>query len=215
MFTRVLLLLVLSLVPTVATAQTAWDVTATGGLFAGYTPREDGPGGYQELWFQNVQGGVILGRHLTPHLKVEIEATGTTDGRQHRQTIVNVPGYPYPYPVGSELSTSVRSIAVAATWQFGRNEWVHPFVQVGLSTDFDRVTTRTWEQFLYGDRGTPPQRAVEERTERETSTHVRAVLGGGAKVYFGPRGFVRTDARWTFDSKRHNIAMRVGVGVDF
>lgn len=215
MFTRVLLMLVIVFIPAAARAQTGWDVAATGGLFAGHVPRDAGAAGYQERWFQNVQGGVVLGRHLTRHLKLEIETTGTTGGPQFRERLVTVPGQPYPYFAGSEVSTSVRSIATAVTWQFRNNEWVHPFVQAGLTTDFDHVTTRTWEQFVSGDRGTPPQRVFEERIERETTTHVRAALGGGAKLYFTSRGFVRTDARWTFDTRRHNIAMRVGVGLDF
>jgi hypothetical protein len=213
--TRVLLLLVLALVPARAHAQTGWDVTATGGLFVGYTPRPEGSSGYQDLWFQNVHGGVILGRHLTPQLKLELEATGTTTGTQYRERLVYLPTSPYPYSTSSELATSVRSIGGAVTWQFGRNEWVHPFVHAGVSTDFDHVTTRTWEQLFVGNPGVPPQRVIEERRERSTTTHVRALLGGGAKVYFTPRGFVRTDARWTFDANRHNVAMRIGVGLDF
>jgi hypothetical protein len=41
------------------------------------------------------------------------------------------------------------------------------------------------------------------------------VLGGGAKLYFNERAFVRTDARWSFDRQRQNLAMRLGLGIDF
>jgi hypothetical protein len=214
---RVLLTLVIAFVPGVVSAQSAWDSTGMAGLFAGRTPRSGDGSRYQDLWFHNVQGAAILGRHLTPHLKLELEASATGGGSQFRDRIVVVPGDPYPYPVGYEMTTSVRSIAAALTWQFRDNEWIHPFVQAGVSTDFDHVSTRTWEQYLFGQPrpGAPPQRIVEERIEEATTTHVRALLGAGAKFYFAPRGFVRSDARWTFDGSHSNIALRAGVGVDF
>ena len=217
MLSRITLSFVIAFVPAAAQAQTAWDITAIGGLLAGYTPRTDGTG-YQDSWFQNAQGGVIIGRHLTPHLKLELEATTTTGGTQFRERTITIPGYPFPYPIGAEVTTSVRSIAGAVTWQFRRNEWVHPFVQAGVSADFDRATVHTWEQFSYGARppGAPPERIVEERFEGPTTTRsVRAVLGGGAKLYFNERAFVRTDARWSFDRQRQNLAMRLGLGIDF
>jgi hypothetical protein len=104
------------------------------------------------------------------------------------------------------------------TWQFRENEWIHPFVQAGVTADFDRVTVRTWEQFFYGarDPGVPLQQLQEARVEGPTVTRdVRAAVGGGAKLYFNARAFVRTDGRWTFDRTRHNIALRLGVGIDF
>lgn len=217
MFTRIVLALVITFVPFVVDAQTHWDVTGTTGLFTGYTPSGEAGRGYQELWFEGVQGGAILGRHLTTNLKLELEASATSAGTQFRERLITVPGSASPYPIGSEVSTSVRSISTALTWQFRRNEWVHPFVQAGVSTDFDRVTVRTWEQFLYGGTrpGTVPERVVEERIDGpHTTVHVRALLGAGAKLYFTPRAFMRTDARWSFDRNRHNLAFRAGVGVD-
>jgi hypothetical protein len=98
-----------------------------------------------------------------------------------------------------------------------QDSWFHN-VQAGVTADFDRVSVHTWEQFVYGSRGPgqPPARVVEERIEGpETTQNVRAVLGGGAKLYFNPRAFVRTDGRWSFDRSRHNIALRVGLGIDF
>jgi hypothetical protein len=223
-FTRVALLLILAFAPRAAYAQaeppvrTNWDIAGTTGLFAGYRPREDVGTGYQELWFQNVQGGITLGRYLTRHLKLELEATTTSGGNQYRARLVTAPGVPYPYPISSEVTTSVPSIAAAVTWQFRQNEWVHPFVQAGVTADFDRETVRTREQFVYGTPtpGAPPRRIVEERIEGPTTNRsLRAVLGGGAKLYVTPRTFVRTDGRWSFDRERQNVVARIGFGVDF
>lgn len=217
MFIRVLLTLVIAFVPATVSAQGAWDVTGTLGLFAGRTPRSDGGHRYQDVWFHTAQGAAILGRHLTPHLKLELEGSITNSGTQIRDRVVTVPGSPYPHPVASEVTTAVRSIAAAVTWQFRDNEWIHPFVQAGVSSDFEDVTVRTWEQFLSVQPrpGEPPMRLIEEHLEETTSTEVRALLGAGAKFYVGERGFVRSDARWSFDGSRSNIVLRVGVGVDF
>jgi hypothetical protein len=112
----------------------------------------------------------------------------------------------------------VRSLAAAATWQFRDNEWVHPFVQAGVSADFDRATVRSWEQFYYGDirSGQAPVRVADAVVEGPNTTHVlRGLVGAGAKVYVSERAFVRSDARWTFGRDSHNLAFRAGMGVDF
>jgi hypothetical protein len=215
-FTRATLVFVLTLVPLAADAQSVWDVSASTGLFSGHTPRTTGRG-YQDSWFQSVQGGLSIGRYITPHFKLEFDAAATNGGRQIRERLIDVPGYPYPYPIGSEVTTSVRSLGAAMVWQFADNAWVHPFLQAGVSTDFDRVTVRTWEQRVYGDprAGTPSLRVSEDRIEGPATTRaVRALLGGGAKFYVTENAFVRTDARWTFDRARHNLAFRIGFGID-
>ena len=215
---RITLLFVMAFVPSAAAAQSGWDIAATAGLFSGYTPRTGGSTfGYQETWFESAQGGVTVGRHVTPHVKVELDVSTTSGGTQLRERLVNVPGYAYPYPIASEVTTAVRSIAPSVVWQFRNNEWVHPFVHAGVSTDFDRMTVRTWEQIFYRDprSGADPVRlAAESRDGPTTERRIRAVLGGGAKVYVLERAFVRTEGRWSFDRQRHNLAFRIGFGVD-
>jgi hypothetical protein len=220
---RFVLAFILAFVPAGAWAQSTtvsvpqWDIAATTGLFAGYHPRVAGGRGYQEEWFHSVQGGVTVGRYLTRHLKLEVEASIGSPGTLFRERSVAIPNSPYPYSIGSDVSTSVRSLGAALTWQFRDNEWAHPFVQAGVSADVDRVTVRTWEDFLFDTPpGAPPQRVIEERVAGPATTReIRGVVGGGAKVYVTPRVFVRPDGRWTFGRERHNVALRLGVGVDF
>jgi hypothetical protein len=221
--TRLALLFVIALVPLDALAQGSppgprWDVAATTGLFAGEQAPDPGGSGYQERWFHGVQGGVTVGRYLTRHLKLELEASTTTGGSLFRERAVSVPGAPYPLFVGSEVTMSVPSVGAALTWQFRDNEWVHPFIHAGVAAEFDRRTTRTWEHFIFTSPlpGVPPERVYEDRFEGPTvTTALRGVLGGGAKVYFNQRAFVRTDGRWSFDRTRQNIALRIGVGLDY
>jgi hypothetical protein len=212
---RFTLLPLLALLPVAAQAQPAWDLTGISGFFAGRRPPGDGRG-YQEDWFQAAQGGVVLGRYLSPHFKLEVEATATTEGTRFRSDQIAVPGSPYPFWVTSEYRTSVGSIGAVAAWQFRDNEWVHPFVEAGVSADVERTVVQIPEQF-YGDprSGGPPARVAQRRNEQHTSTRARGVMGGGAKVYFRERAFVRTDLRFTFDRDHQNLMFRAGVGFDF
>jgi hypothetical protein len=215
LFRRSVLLLVLASIPVGVEAQAgsdpAWDITGTTSLLAGHTPVPDGFG-YQDDWFHVVQGGILVGRHLTRRLKMEFEASGTNGGTQFKQRLITIPGMPNPYPVSLEDTTSVRSLAGALVWQFRDNEWVHPFLQAGVSADFDRVISRTWEPFDYTN---ALSRVPEPRVEETTYRRVRAVLGGGAKIYVSERAFVRTDGRFIFGRERQHIVGRIGFGVDF
>jgi hypothetical protein len=212
---RFTLLPVLVLLPVTAEAQPVWDATGISGFFAGRRPVGDGRG-YQDDWFQAAQGGVVLGRYLSRHLKLEFEAAVTTEGTRYRSDQVVVPGSPYPFWITSEYRTSVRSFGAVAAWQFRDNEWVHPFVEAGVSADVDRTVVDVPEQF-YGDprSGGPSARLAERRSEEHATTRLRGVMGGGAKVYFRERAFVRTDVRVTFDSDHQNVMFRAGIGFDF
>lgn len=208
---------VCALVPTSARAQTdpRWDVAATAGLFTGdWTV--DGPVDYRERWTESALGGVVVGRHLTRHLKLEIEASATGEGTQFIARQVTGPGLPRPYPVSSEVFRSTRSIATAVTWQFFDNQWVHPFVQAGVSTDFDRQRERVWPQFFYPGTGVAPVPLPQELDGRtSTRTTARALLGGGVKLYISERAFVRTEGRFTAGERGQHVAFRAGVGIDF
>jgi hypothetical protein len=208
---------VLLVCPDPVTAQPQWDVAGTVGVFAGHTPRPDGAR-YSDDWFQAVQGGLIIGRHVTRQLKVEIDGSITGSGRQIVERLVTIPGFPSPYPVGAEAETMVRSIGVAVTWQFRDNEWVHPFARAGVSADFERQLVRTWDQAVYSSgRGGPgPTGLAEQGVEGPTTTtSARAMVGGGAKLYVSPHAFVRTEGILALGRSRQNVVLRIGFGLDF
>ena len=210
------LLLALACTPARGEAQALWDSTALAALFAGHRPAGQS-GGYREDWFQAAQGGVIVGRHVLGHLKVELEATATSGGSQFVSRPITLPGQPYPYWLTSTETTSVRSVGAVAAWQFRDNEWVHPFVLAGVTADFDRTVAYTPEQFFNGDprAGALPQRLSDGRTEETTAVRAGAVIGGGAKLYFREHAFVRSDVRLAVGRDQQNVAFRAGVGLDF
>jgi hypothetical protein len=200
------------------TQWTPWDVTFMTGFLAGHSDAAE-PRGYRDDWFHSGLGGITLGRHLSTHLKAEIEFTGSGEGSRFIERHVTVPSSPYPVPIGSEQHSSLRQIVTTATWQFFDNEWIHPFVQAGVAVDFDRVRTHTWRQEFYtGDPRLPGSRVVTAQEANEgpiTTTTARAVVGAGVKMYASPRVFVRTDGRFAAGQRGQHLTFRIGVGVDF
>jgi hypothetical protein len=200
------------------TAATPWDSTVVVGLLSG-RPQTTTERGYADDWFNAAEVGGILGRHLTPHAKIEIALSTSAEGRRFVERYVQPPSYPYPVPVGADQFTRVHEAGAALTYQFFENEWVHPFVQVGAVMDVERVRTHTWAQsFFTGDPRLPGTQVVvaqEGRTEPVTTIHGRAVVGAGAKFYLTPRVFVRTEGRFAAGAGGQHLALRAGVGVDF
>ena len=197
-----------------AEAQTQWDAAGAAGLLsAGADAGTEA--GYADEWSNAAQGGAVIGRYLSRHLKLELEASATTRGRQYASTPIAVPGWPYPYWLTTEIRTSVRSLGGVVGWQFRDNEWVHPFVVGGVSADWDDSIVNTPPPPSYGDPRGPSVLLNDARTEQRTDFHLRAVVGGGAKLYFTERAFVRTDGRFTWGPDRQHLALRAGIGIDF
>jgi hypothetical protein len=197
-----------------AQAQPLWDVSGVVGLFTSHTT-PDTARGYADDWVNAVQAGGTIGRYLSPHLKLEMEASATTRGLQYGAVPVMVDGVASPYPLFAEVRTSVRSVGGGVSWQFRDNEWVHPFVHAGVSVDWDDAVVLVPPQFYYGDPRRPAVPITDGYTEQRTTTHLRGVVGGGAKVYFTERAFVRTDGRVAWGRDRQTLVLRAGVGIDF
>jgi opacity protein-like surface antigen len=200
------------------TDSSPWDVTAVAGFLGS---RPDLPTGdrYQDQWDQTGQGGLIVGRHLSPHFKAELELTAGAESRLYVQRFARVPNIPQLVPYASERLSTVREISALASWQFFDNEWVHPFVQAGVGAVFERVRWRTWGQSIYvGDPRFPGSQVTvaQDRVEGpETTTIAHALVGAGAKFYVADNAFVRTDGRGGISGKRHHVSLRVGFGLDF
>jgi hypothetical protein len=197
-----------------AEAQTQWDVAGTAGLVLAHADG-DPDTGYAEDWSNAAQGGIVLGRYLSRHLKVELEASATTRGLQYASRQISVEGSPYPYWLLTEVRTSVHSLGGVMAWQFRDNEWVHPFVLAGVSADWDDSIVHVPQQFYYGNPRGPSVPIIDDHTEQRTDFHLRAVFGGGAKLYFTERTFMRADGRYTWNGDRQHLALRAGLGIDF
>src|SRR5262245_9102915 len=61
------------------TVTTPWDGTVVVGLLSGH-PEPPSDRGYADDWFNAAAVGGIFGRHLTPHVKAELELSTTSQG---------------------------------------------------------------------------------------------------------------------------------------
>jgi hypothetical protein len=213
-------LIALSVCPLPARAQQTpqlpgWDVGLIAGSFAGHARiPEETAHYYGDDWYHTGQAGVFVGRHWTTHFKTEVGFIASGEGRRSVPRMYSPPGISYPILYSIEQRTQVRSLTATAAWQFFDNNWVHPFIEAGVTIDRQRTRLRDPGFIYYPDPRNPlpiPGRAEEERIE----TAARVLVGGGVKLYVTPRFFFRADARGVRGARFAQLAFRGGVGLDF
>jgi hypothetical protein len=201
-----------------AQAQSAWDAGAFGAVMAVHSAAAADENQYVD-WFHMGQFGVAVGRHITRHVKFDVEAAATGTGRRYIERYVTVSGSSAPYPIGAEAETSFRSLTTTASYQFFDNEWVHPFVTAGVTTSVERRSVRVWDQYFYrGDPRLPGNQvlvAADHNGKPKTVLTVQGVLGGGVKLYMSERAFLRADGRASLGAATQHISFRAGLGIDF
>jgi hypothetical protein len=160
-----------------------------------------------------------VGYYWTTHLKAEAEIGGTNTSNFTTNRFVDVPGLTYSNYVWIDHHTRGALIAGRGLYQFGENQWVHPFGGVGVVFDRTRDRIFTPRQTTLVPGPPAPSRTVvlaEESTETRTSHHARPQMILGVKAYANERAFLRTDFVWTFDTDQgRRVQWRVGAGVDF
>ncbi len=161
--------------------------------------REELQATFYDDWYQDAASfGVVAGFYWNEHVKVEVEAGTTGEGRL----------FAAESDVYQEHTFDGRRIAAGAVYQFGHNAWVHPFVGAGV--EVERLQHRI-DSTSYSRTGTLVVRAQESIVE----TRVRPTLTAGFKAYLSPRAFVRSDLVVAASSTSTRVLLRVGVGVDF
>ena len=199
---------------TTAVPANPWDTAVLAGALVGRPERS--PGGYDES-FETPQIAIVAGRHLTTHLKVEVEVSTSAEGRQFIQEAIPFPNSTFPIFVTSDRFTRVSAVQGALVWQFLENQWAHPFVQIGAVGAAERVRTRRWPQHLRvgSERGPTDVLIAGGQDGPTTATHVGLVVGTGAKFYVTPRLFIRADAQLSALPSATHAAFRAGLGMDF
>jgi len=160
-------------------------------------------------------GGGAGGYYVTPHLKIDGRVMWPLriSGWVHED--IEVPGLPGG---GYQITTTDverQSTAVGASWQFGTNARVHPYVSAGVQVDREEWHRHRDAETHVGYYGPYPSVAVRYRVppldERRSDVEFRPYAGGGAKVYIGSRFFARGEWLWGSSSN----LLSGGAGIDF
>jgi hypothetical protein len=160
-------------------------------------------------WYDAAALSASTSRHLTPHVKIDIDLSTTSRGRVLEETFVSTSG-PFPSYQLREHRFRRTTVATTLAYQFLENRWVHPFLGVGL--EGAREAERVGVELV------PVRVPLLPLATPETHVTylVRPFITGGLKFYMSERGFIRTDLLSTLSSSgAESVVWRVGVGVDF
>ena len=154
------------------------------------------------------------GHYWTGHLKTEVDVTwnGVRE-RDVYETIEHQGGY--TYALWDYRAQDIR-LGVSQLYQFGRNQWVHPYLGVGADfvrreTSLDRAAqART--VFLQ-NRSVPVN--IPAASESKTVTFAHAVIRSGLKMYVTEKAFFNTEVKFGFKQDVDHLVWKLGLCVDF
>jgi opacity protein-like surface antigen len=194
----------LSVVPA---ASKRWDASATVGWF-GATKGSVGP--ERDRWYSTASFDLSAGYYWTPHLKTEFEAGVTGSGTFYDYVNVPIPGTRFTSAQYREHSIRYHTVCGLVAYQFFENQWVHPYVGIGVEAARERHHIETEVR-----PGLTPIPAIPDTVG--TRVLARAVAIAGFKFYVSPYAFIRSDVQTSFSSgdTPAMLVWRGGVGLDF
>jgi opacity protein-like surface antigen len=164
-------------------------------------------------WYEAASFGASAGYYWTPHLKIELDVSATTDGTVLVQEQIVVPGAPFPLFRYGEHRFRSTSVSGGALYQFAENTWFHPFVGGGVESVRERALLTVQEQPLCQR---VPCAPVPLPGETSISYRARPFAAAGFKWYMTERAFFRSDIRSTFSTAgAEAVTWHAGIGVDF
>lgn len=169
----------------------------------------------QRRWHGSLLLGARVGHYWTDHLKTEVEASW--DSPRTRDIYENLErqgGYTYAL---SDYRAHDARVGVVQLFQFGRNEWVHPYVGVGADVVRRVAQTNRLQQSrtVY----LPPHRQIPidipAASEQKTTVFAQAVLKTGLKMYVSEQVFFNTELKFCVRRDIDQVVWKFGLGVDF
>ena len=168
----------------------------------------------ERRWHGNLLVGLSSGHYWTDHLKTEVEASWSSP-RTHQvyENIERQGGY--TYALSDYRALDVR-VGVAQVYQFGRNEWMHPFVGIGADVVRREYSLERLPQsrtvFLQ-NRNIPVE--IAPSSERKTIVFAQAVLKAGVKMYIGEQTCFTTELKFGVRRDVDYLVWKIGMGIDF
>ena len=191
------------------------DVTISTGLInAQYRQTAD----IYDHWHGSVFAGINFGHYWTDHNKTEVEAGWLSTAKSHSYEAVQI-GADRVYVQSEYLFKDLR-LSLSQSVQFGRNQWIHPFIGAGVDIDYLRTTEDLPAQistvFASSVSGRD-NRSVSIQGVHERDTALRAVpfAKGGFKIYVSDRAFLVQEFKFGFAHGVDHVLWKTGVGIDF
>jgi hypothetical protein len=164
-------------------------------------------------WHSVVSGDVAVGWYWTDHLRTDVYAGATDDFTVFTINPATVGG---PQPSSSQHRFAFRRAGVSQQYQFGRNQWFHPFVGAGVELLAERSSRIDSAIYSYDPviRLSRLERPAVEHPER-TDVRLHGLVSTGFKAYLDGRVYFLMDGRVTFTDRPEQVTVRMGLGVDF
>jgi hypothetical protein len=147
-----------------------------------------------DRWHGSPRLSISGGRYWTDHLKTEVEGSWSASRTPDvYETIERQGGFTYAL---SDYRAHDIRVGIAQLYQFGRNQWVHPYVGVGAdvvrrTSSLERLPqSRT---VFIQNRTTPVD--IPGTSERKTVVFAQAVVKTGVKMYVGEKTFFDTELK--------------------
>lgn len=211
---NIIMVLALVMLPASSNAQPELprnDVAvSTGWSGAAYDAQE------YDNWRGSLLFGVSGGHYWTDHFKIEIEAAWNTRTNSDIYQELTLNGS-QTYALANYRVGDVR-LSLGQSYQFGRNDWVHPFIGAGADiirrdTVFNRPaqTRPTYRSPSHR----PIDVLVPAAQEQEMLILVRPFVKTGLKMYASDRAFFSTELKLGFAPDLDHAVWKLGVGFDF
>ena len=171
--------------------------------------------GRYDRWHASLFTGLGVGHYWTDNLKTEVEAAWLTQATARSYEDIVIDGN-RTYADSTYRFKNLK-VSFAQTYQFGRNNWVHPFLSAGADVDRRQTTEDRPPQFRSVSLSSRDTRTVLIPGARETATtvQVRPFVKTGLKMYVSDRSFFTTEVKFGLGEGVEQVLWKTGIGVDF
>lgn len=170
-----------------------------------------------DRWRGNLFLSATAGHYWADHLKIDVEAGWHSQTNDESYDAVLVDGVQI-YAISNYRVRDVR-LSISQSYQFGRNQWVHPYVGVGADvihrhSVLDRPTQSRLQTLPVSGRS-PISMTIPARYDSETRMLIRPFLKSGLKMYSSERMFFLTELKLGVAPDLDLALWKLGLGFDF
>jgi hypothetical protein len=165
-------------------------------------------------WTRHATLTLATGIYWTEHWKSELSIGRSSGANVWDYELIETGSELVPRTVRHDVGHTRVSLTQA--YQFGRNQWVHPSIGVGVLVDRRDVRSDYSPAVAYrGPSVTPVTIAPPANTGPVTTTVALPFVTAAVKAYVTPRAFVRSDVQVAFRRRAESIVAHAGFGFDF